>query len=66
MTIREVPGLRPKAEALEEIAILLGAAEHWDDPAEYLETFANIIGKVMPHPGDPSNNDYYQQLEAGT
>lgn len=56
--------MRNKAYALEEIAILLGAAEDWDGAADYLDAIVEIVRSVMPDPGSFKNNDYYRKLEA--
>lgn len=47
--------------AIDKIALLLGTAAEWD--SAMLETIANVIGSVRPHPGD-SEATYLDDFEA--
>lgn len=51
-----------KALVLEHIAKGLGTARAWNGAGE-LEWIADLIGKVMPNPGDVMNNDHYESLD---
>lgn len=52
-------------EAIDAIATALGTAESWD--ADTLDTIAEVIGLVRPHPGSGRHfPDYAGYFEAAT
>lgn len=53
-------------QAIDAIATLLGTAPEWESPADYLETIANVIGQVRPHPGDKDPLEYAREFRAAT
>lgn len=46
------PTVSDSVQALVSVACLLGESEDWSPAAEYLEAIADIVGSVLPHPGD--------------
>lgn len=49
------------------IDLLLGEAEDWSSPADFLAGIANLVGTVLPHPGDwdtEANGEYGERARA--
>jgi len=47
-------------DALDALAAALGTPPNWDGGADYLDTVANIVGSVRPHPG--AYEDGYREV----
>lgn len=63
----EPPTVGDAVHTLVSIGTLLGEAEEWSSPADFLEDIANLIGTVLPHPGDwdtEANGEYGERARA--
>ncbi len=53
-------------DAVDAIATILGTPEDWDGAADFLESIADVIGAVRPHPGQVQNYDYRTAFKTAT
>jgi N-acyl-D-aspartate/D-glutamate deacylase len=55
--------MKRESDALRRIATLLGSADEWDSPADYLEAIAGFVAYYggLPHPGDDENIALYTE-----
>lgn len=47
---------------LDSIATLLGTSPEWRSAADYLESIANLVGQVRPHPGGHDTAQEYRDV----
>ena len=53
--MNEQPTIATDQQAVDAIAALLGTSAEWSSAADFLESIANVIGAVRPHPGDAAD-----------
>lgn len=63
-TLATVPGSAGDRGAVDGIASLLGGSPDWD--SSLLESVADIVSHVRPHPGNISADEYADAFKAAT
>lgn len=54
------------SEIIDCIATLLGTAEEWSSPADFLDDIATLTSQVRPHPGEGDASEYAERFERAT